>query len=161
VARVIRLAHASLRDDLGIAEPRLVVAGLNPHAGEEGLLGDEEDRAIAPACEACRREGIDARGPLPAETAARLVQEGCADLLVAMYHDQGLIPLKLLDFGRAVNWTLGLPILRTSVDHGTADDIAGRDMADPGSMMAAITLAREILERRAASGRAGAPIYMA
>ena len=144
---VARTAHAALRLRLGIAEPRLAVCGLNPHAGDGGLLGDEEARVIAPACERLRAEGIAARGPLPAESAARDAAEGRADLLVAMYHDQGLIPLKLLDFGHAVNWTLGLPIVRTSVDHGTADDIAGLGIADPGSMIAAIELALRLAGR--------------
>jgi 4-hydroxythreonine-4-phosphate dehydrogenase len=148
VLHTLRLAAAALADELGIVDPRLVVAGLNPHAGEEGLLGFEEQRVIAPAIAEARASGLRADGPLPADVAARRVATGQGDLLVAMYHDQGLVPLKLLDFGHSVNWTLGLPILRTSVDHGTADDIAGRGIADPGSMVAAIRLAGRIAARR-------------
>jgi 4-hydroxythreonine-4-phosphate dehydrogenase len=148
VLHTLRLAHAALRDDLGIQSPRLAVAGLNPHAGEQGLLGSEEQRLIAPAVAAARDEGLTVEGPMPADVAARLVATRKAHVLIAMYHDQGLVPLKLLDFGHSVNWTLGLPILRTSVDHGTADDIAGRGMADPGSMISAIRLAARIAARR-------------
>jgi 4-hydroxythreonine-4-phosphate dehydrogenase len=145
---VMRTAHAALRADLGIAAPVLAVCGLNPHAGDAGLLGREEIEIIGPACEALRAEGLDIRGPYSAEAAARDTAAGRADLLVAMYHDQGLVPLKVLDFGHAVNWTLGLPIVRTSVDHGTADDIAGRGTADPGSMIAAIALAERVAAMR-------------
>ncbi|MFH1463269.1 MAG: 4-hydroxythreonine-4-phosphate dehydrogenase PdxA [Pseudomonadota bacterium] len=141
---VMRTAHAALVGDLGIPEPALVVCGLNPHAGDGGLLGREEGEVIGPACDRLRAEGMRVRGPLSAEAAARDAAEGRADMLVAMYHDQGLIPLKVLDFGHAVNWTLGLPMVRTSVDHGTADDIAGRGIADPGSMIAAIRLAERV-----------------
>lgn len=146
----MRTAHAALRRDLGVPEPILAVCGLNPHAGDAGLIGREEIEIIGPTCDLLRVEGLDVRGPMSAETAARDAAEGRADLLVAMYHDQGLIPLKLLDFGHAVNWTLGLPIVRTSVDHGTADDIAGRGIADPGSMVAAIALAERVAAVRSA-----------
>jgi len=151
VLRVIHQAARALREDLGIPVPRVVVCGLNPHAGEGGLLGHEDDAVILPACAQALAEGIDVFGPVSAEAAARTAVTGEADLMVAMYHDQGLTPLKVVDFGSAVNWTLGLPIIRTSVDHGTADDIAGRGVADPGSMVCAIALARQIIDQRAVS----------
>jgi 4-hydroxythreonine-4-phosphate dehydrogenase len=141
---VVRTAHAALRDQLGIPEPVLVVAGLNPHAGDQGVLGSEELDLIGPACDVLRAEGLLVCGPYSAEAAARDAAEGRADMLVAMYHDQGLVPLKVLDFGHAVNWTIGLPIVRTSVDHGTADDIAGKGIADSGSMLAALRLADRV-----------------
>ncbi len=141
---VVRTAHRALRDDLGIVEPVLVVAGLNPHAGDLGVLGSEELDLVGPVCDRLRAEGLAVCGPISAEAAARDAAEGRADMLVAMYHDQGLVPLKVLDFGHSVNWTLGLPIVRTSVDHGTADDIAGRGIADSGSMRAALALADRV-----------------
>jgi 4-hydroxy-L-threonine phosphate dehydrogenase PdxA len=121
--------------------PRIAVAGLNPHAGEHGLFGREEDQVIAPAIAACRARGVDVSGPYPADTIFVRASRGEFDVVVACYHDQGLIPVKLLAFGQAVNVTLGLPIVRTSVDHGTAFDIAGKGVADPGSMIAAVKLA--------------------
>ena len=124
--------------------PRIAVAGLNPHAGEHGLFGTEEDRVIAPAIAECRTRGIDVSGPYPADTVFVRATRGEFDVVVACYHDQGLIPVKLLAFGQAVNVTLGLPIVRTSVDHGTAFDIAGRDVADPESMIAAVLLAARL-----------------
>ena len=126
---------------LGIKKPRIAVAGLNPHASENGAFGDEEARLIAPAIEAARSHDIDARGPFPGDTVFNAAVAGKYDLVVAMYHDQGLIPVKLLGFDQAVNVTLGLPIIRTSPDHGTAFDIVGKNIADPGSMKAAIRLA--------------------
>ncbi len=131
---------------LGIARPRIAVCGLNPHAGEQGLIGDEEQRIIEPAVRFAREQGIDAQGPFPGDTIFRAAVGGRFDLVVAMYHDQGLIPVKLLAFDRAVNTTVGLPVIRTSPDHGTAYDIAGRNLADPGSMRAAIDLAIELHE---------------
>lgn len=125
----------------GIPAPRIAVAGLNPHAGEHGLFGDEEQRVIEPAIAACRGRGIDVAGPFPADTLFVRAARGECDVVIACYHDQGLIPVKLAAFGHAVNVTLGLPIVRTSVDHGTAFDIAGRGVADPGSMIAAVRLA--------------------
>jgi 4-hydroxythreonine-4-phosphate dehydrogenase len=125
----------------GIAAPRLALAGLNPHAGENGLLGDEEGRVLEPAVERARRRGVRIDGPFPGDTIFVRASRGEFDAVVACYHDQGLIPVKLLAFGRAVNVTLGLPIVRTSVDHGTAFDIAGRDAADPSSMIEATLLA--------------------
>ena len=149
VAHVGRTAAAALRDDLGLPSPRLLICGLNPHAGEDGLLGDEEARLIAPGVRALRAEGVDAVGPVSAETAFLEARAGRADLIVAMYHDQGLAPLKAVDFGRSVNWSLGLPIVRTSVDHGTADSLVGTGRADPASMRAALELAAAIASRRA------------
>src|SRR5918993_3247240 len=128
----------------GIARPRLAVAGLNPHAGESGVLGDEDDRVLAPAIEAARDRGIDVSGPFPADTVFVRALRGEFDCVLACYHDQGLIPVKLLAFGHAVNVTIGLPIIRTSVDHGTAFDIAGRGVADPGSMIEAVLLAARL-----------------
>jgi 4-hydroxythreonine-4-phosphate dehydrogenase len=128
----------------GVGRPRIAVAGLNPHAGEHGLFGDEEQRIILPAIEACRARGIDVSGPFPGDTIFVRAHRGDFDVVVACYHDQGLIPVKLLAFGRAVNVTLGLPIIRTSVDHGTAFDIAGKGIADPGSMIAAVQLAARL-----------------
>lgn len=157
VTHTTRLLAAALRDDLGIARPRLAVCGLNPHAGEEGLLGREEIEVIAPAVADLRREGWDLLGPVSAETAFLEARAGRVDAVVAMYHDQGLAPLKAVDFGRSVNWTLGLPIVRTSVDHGTADALVGTGRADPASMAAAIRLAQEIVARRlSGGGRSGA-----
>ncbi len=132
----------------GIARPRIAVAGLNPHAGEHGLFGCEEETIIAPAIAACRARGIDVAGPFPADTVFVRARRGDFDVVVACYHDQGLIPVKLVAFGQAVNVTLGLPIVRTSVDHGTAFDIAGRGVADPESMIAAVLLAARLARVR-------------
>ena len=128
----------------GIARPRIAVAGLNPHAGEHGLFGTEEETAIRPAIDACRARGIDVSGPYPGDTVFVRARRGDYDVVVACYHDQGLIPVKLVAFGQAVNVTLGLPIIRTSVDHGTAFDIAGKGVADPESMVAAVLLAARL-----------------
>jgi len=128
----------------GIARPRIAVAGLNPHAGEHGLFGREEETAIRPAIEACRARGVDVDGPFPGDTIFVRARRGEFDVVVACYHDQGLIPVKLVAFGQAVNVTLGLPIIRTSVDHGTAFDIAGKGVADPESMIAAVLLAARL-----------------
>ena len=144
VAHVIHALHDALRDQVGLQAPRLAVCGLNPHAGDDGLLGREEIDVIAPAIARCQQDGIDALGPTPAEAAVRQGADGTVDGIVAMYHDQGLAPLKLVDFGRSVNWTLGLPMIRTSVDHGTADDIAGQGIADPTSLLAAIRWAERL-----------------
>lgn len=134
---------------LGITHPRIAVCGLNPHAGEDGLLGDEENRVIAPAISMAREQGIDVHGPFPADTIFRQAVDGRWDMVVAMYHDQGLIPLKLLGGGTAVNWTVGLPIIRTSPDHGTAFDIAGSAVANHESMRSAISLAVRLAQRNA------------
>jgi 4-hydroxythreonine-4-phosphate dehydrogenase len=128
----------------GIAAPRLALAGLNPHAGEEGVIGSEEQQVLAPVVEAARARGIDIRGPFPGDTIFVRASRGEFDAVIACYHDQGLIPVKLLAFGTAVNVTLGLPIIRTSVDHGTAFDIAGKGVADPSSMIAATLLAARL-----------------
>jgi len=132
----------------GIAAPRIGVAGLNPHAGEHGLFGREEETIMAPAIEACRAHGVDVAGPFPSDTIFVRARRGEFDVVVACYHDQGLIPVKLVAFGQAVNVTLGLPIIRTSVDHGTAFDIAGTGRADPQSMIAAIRLAARLAAAR-------------
>ena len=140
---VIRLTSRSL-PQFGIDAPRLAVAGLNPHAGEHGLFGSEEQDVIAPAIEEARREGVDVSGPFPADTLFVRAARGEFDAVIAAYHDQGLVPVKLLAFGRAVNVTLGLPIIRTSVDHGTAFDIARQGVADEGSLVEAILLAAKL-----------------
>jgi 4-hydroxythreonine-4-phosphate dehydrogenase len=132
----------------GFARPRIAVAGLNPHAGEHGLFGREEDTVIRPAIAACRKQGIDVSGPFPGDTVFVRARRGEFDVVVACYHDQGLIPVKLVAFGQAVNVTLGLPIIRTSVDHGTAFDIAGKGVADPESMIAAVLLAARLARLR-------------
>ena len=139
----IEVAAAEL-PRFGVAVPRLAVCGLNPHAGEQGLIGTEERDALAPAISACRQRGIDVRGPFPADTIFGRAMRGEFDAVIACYHDQGLIPIKLVAFGRAVNVTLGLPIVRTSVDHGTAFDIAGQGVADPSSLIAAVQLAARL-----------------
>jgi 4-hydroxythreonine-4-phosphate dehydrogenase len=128
----------------GFDRPRIAVAGLNPHAGEHGLFGREEEESIAPAIARCRAAGIHVSGPFPADTVFVRAQRGEFDVVIACYHDQGLIPVKLVAFGQAVNVTLGLPIVRTSVDHGTAFDIAGKGIADAGSMIAAVLLAAKL-----------------
>jgi 4-hydroxythreonine-4-phosphate dehydrogenase len=125
----------------GFPAPRLAMAGLNPHAGEDGILGTDEARVLVPAVQQARGRGIDIQGPFPGDTVFVRAARGEFDAVVACYHDQGLIPVKLLAFGRAVNVTLGLPIVRTSVDHGTAFDIAGKGVADPSSMIEATRLA--------------------
>jgi 4-hydroxythreonine-4-phosphate dehydrogenase len=132
----------------GIAAPKIAVAGLNPHAGEHGLFGHEEEKTLAPAIAACRARGVNVSGPFPGDTVFVRAQRGEFDVVIACYHDQGLIPVKLLAFGQAVNVTLGLPIVRTSVDHGTAFDIAGRGVADPESMVAAVLLAARLVGTR-------------
>ncbi len=144
----IDLGHQACRR-LGIARPRIAVCGLNPHASENGLFGDEEARVIKPAIEMARAQGIDAHGPFPADTLFTAGNLRKYDLFVAMYHDQGLIPVKMLAFDQAVNTTLGLPLIRTSPDHGTAFDIAWKNQADPGSMKAAIRLAIKLTEDQA------------
>jgi len=140
---IIDLTAAEL-PRFGVRRPRLALAGLNPHAGEEGLLGDEETRVLTPSVEAARARGITIEGPYPGDTIFGRAARGEFDVVIACYHDQGLIPVKLLAFGRAVNVTLGLPIVRTSVDHGTAFDIAGKGIADPSSMVEAVLLAARL-----------------
>ncbi len=144
-----RITAQALERDFGIARPRLVVAGLNPHAGEEGAMGDEDARIVAPAIVALRNAGIDARGPLPPDTMFHAAARATYDAAVCMYHDQALIPLKTLDFDGGVNVTLGLPFVRTSPDHGTAFDIAGTGQARPTSLIASLRLAARIAAQRA------------
>jgi 4-hydroxythreonine-4-phosphate dehydrogenase len=133
--------------DLGLSSSRIAVCGLNPHAGEGGELGDEEITIIKPAVDAARKRGIDVVGPLAADALFYYAYRGDYDAVVAMYHDQGLVPLKMMAFANGVNWTLGLPFVRTSPDHGTAYDIAGQGKADPSSMLAAIRLAKQLVRR--------------
>ena len=143
----IELAAQACRD-LGLPRARIGVCGLNPHAGEGGQLGDEEQTIIAPAIESARQRQIDVTGPWPADTLFYHAYCGDYDAVVAMYHDQGLVPLKMIAFDTGVNWTLGLPFIRTSPDHGTAYDIAGENKANPSSMIAAIRLAKKLAAAR-------------
>jgi 4-hydroxythreonine-4-phosphate dehydrogenase len=145
--RIIRLAQRSLQG-LGIAAPRIAVAGLNPHAGEGGLFGREDIDVIAPAIALARAEGIDASGPHPGDTVFMHARRGRYDLVVAQYHDQGLIPIKLLGVEDGVNITAGLPFVRTSPDHGTAFDIAGQGIADEASLKTALAMAHEMVKAR-------------
>jgi len=140
-----RIVARGLRERFGIARPRVALAGLNPHAGEDGSLGEEDAAVVAPAVERLRREGIDARGPLPADTMFHAAARRTYDAALAMYHDQALIPIKTLAFDHAVNVTLGLPFVRTSPDHGTAFDIAGSGRANPASLVAALKLAARLV----------------
>ncbi|MEO1681484.1 MAG: 4-hydroxythreonine-4-phosphate dehydrogenase PdxA [Pseudomonadota bacterium] len=145
----IRITHAALRRDFGIAGPRIVVAGLNPHAGEGGAMGREEIEVIGPVVEALRAEGLAVRGPLSADSMFHADARRSYDVAVAMYHDQALVPIKTVDFSGGVNVTLGLPFVRTSPDHGTAFDIAGQGRADPTSLIAALRMAAEMARARA------------
>ena len=153
IVRAARTTHEALRARFGIASPRLAVAGLNPHAGEEGRMGDEEGTIIRPAVATLRAEGFDVRGPLPPDTMFTEHARGTYDAAICMYHDQALIPLKTLDMKNGVNVTLGLPIVRTSPDHGTAFDIAGSGTADPSSLVAAIRLAARMAGARIEAAR--------
>jgi 4-hydroxythreonine-4-phosphate dehydrogenase len=148
IVAAARTTAAALRRDFGIDAPRLAIAGLNPHAGEQGALGDEETTIIAPAMAALRAEGIDVSGPWPPDTMFTASARTRYDVAICMYHDQALIPLKTLDMDRGVNVTLGLPIVRTSPDHGTAYDIAGKGLANPTSLIAALELAAALAARR-------------
>lgn len=150
VLQVIRLAHG-MGWAWSLENPRIAVAGLNPHAGEQGIFGHEEREEIAPAVAVARAEGINAAGPFPPDTLFYRASRGEFDFVVAMYHDQGHIPLKLRSFDRGVNVTVGLPIIRTSVDHGTAFDIAGKGVASPRSLLEAIRLATRMARRRQAT----------
>ncbi|KMW56230.1 4-hydroxythreonine-4-phosphate dehydrogenase [Candidatus Rhodobacter oscarellae] len=145
----IRITHAALQKDFGVKAPRIAVAGLNPHAGEGDAMGHEDSQRIAPVLETLRREGLDLRGPLPADTMFHAAARARYDAAVAMYHDQALIPIKTLDFDRGVNVTLGLPFIRTSPDHGTAFDIAGTGTANPTSLIEALRLAARMAKTRA------------
>jgi len=146
IQRAARATHRHLRRYHGLRRPRIAVAALNPHAGEGGLFGDEEKRVIAPAVRTLVREGLDVFGPLPADTLFAAAAAGDYDAVVCMYHDQALIPLKLLEFGQSVNVSMGLPIIRTSPDHGTAYDIAGTGEASADSMTAALLEATAMVE---------------
>ncbi|HSL39794.1 MAG TPA: 4-hydroxythreonine-4-phosphate dehydrogenase PdxA [Desulforhopalus sp.] len=148
LTRLITLTDQALRDDFAITRPRLAVAGLNPHAGEDRLFGSEEAMIISPAVQACRALGIEVTGPYPPDTVFHRAVAGDFDAVVAMYHDQGLIPFKLLHFSDGVNVTLGLPLVRTSVDHGTAYDIAGKGLANPQSLQEAVKMAAVICRNR-------------
>ena len=154
IIRTIVLGNDAMKL-LGYPAPRIAVCGLNPHAGEHGLFGNEDEEFIRPAVEACRRHGIDCEGPVAPDTIFFRAVRGSHDLIVAMYHDQGHIPMKLLDFENTVNTSLGIPIIRTSVDHGTAFDIAGKNIASAGNMVAAmkmaVTMAHHRIQRAAAA----------
>jgi 4-hydroxythreonine-4-phosphate dehydrogenase len=140
---IIRLT-AEAMPMFGVARPRIALAGLNPHAGEHGVIGDEEDRVLTPAVQDALGRGVTVSGPWPGDTVFARAVRGEFDVVIACYHDQGLIPVKLIAFGEAVNVTLGLPIIRTSVDHGTAFDIAGRGIANPESLIHAVILAAKL-----------------
>jgi 4-hydroxythreonine-4-phosphate dehydrogenase len=146
-----KITAAALQRDFGIAKPRLAIAGLNPHAGENGTIGREDIEIVAPAVKALRDLGIDVAGPMAPDTMFHAAARRRYDVAICMYHDQALIPLKTLDFDRGVNITLGLPFIRTSPDHGTALDIAGQGVANPASLIAAIALAGELALRRVAA----------
>jgi 4-hydroxythreonine-4-phosphate dehydrogenase len=157
IVRIGKIVAAALERDFGIVRPRIAVAGLNPHAGEGGSMGSEDGAIVAPAVAALRAAGIAATGPLPADTMFHAAARARYDAALCMYHDQALIPIKTLAFDRAVNVTLGLPFIRTSPDHGTALDIAGKGVASPMSLIAALRLAATMAEHRAAAAaRAGA-----
>jgi 4-hydroxythreonine-4-phosphate dehydrogenase len=147
ILRTIELGNDAMKL-LGIETPRIAVCGLNPHAGEHGLFGDEDERAIAPAIKAAQTAGIQCSGPHAGDTVFLQASRGAYDLVVAMYHDQGHIPMKLIDFEGTVNISLGIPVIRTSVDHGTAFDIAGKNLADPRSMKQAMRLAARMAATR-------------
>src|SRR6266700_7783327 len=144
IVSTVRIVATELTSRFGIARPRIAISGLNPHAGEDGSLGHEEQTIIAPALKALRNDGIEARGPLPADTMFHEAARNTYDCAVCMYHDQALIPIKTVAFDDAVNVTLGLPFIRTSPDHGTAFDIAGTGKANPASLIAALRLARRM-----------------
>jgi 4-hydroxythreonine-4-phosphate dehydrogenase len=152
IEETARITVAALIRDFGISRPRLAVAGLNPHSGEQGAMGREEIEIIAPALDRLRGEGLEIAGPLPADTMFHAAARAGYDVALTMYHDQGLIPLKALDFARGVNVTLGLPIIRTSPDHGTAYNIAGTRTADPTSLIEALNLAALMDQRRGGCG---------
>jgi 4-hydroxythreonine-4-phosphate dehydrogenase len=151
IVETARIVVADMKRRLGLRAPRLAIAGLNPHAGEGGTLGKEDDAIVAPAIEQLRREGIDARGPMPADTMFHEAARKTYDCAICMYHDQALIPVKTLAFDSGVNVTLGLPFIRTSPDHGTAFDIAGTGRANPSSLIAALHLAARMARANAAS----------
>jgi len=151
ITSTVRIVAAELKSRFGMSQPRIAISGLNPHAGEDGSLGDEEQTIVTPAIKALRSEGIEARGPLPADTMFHDAARKTYDCAVCMYHDQALIPIKTLAFDEAVNVTLGLPFVRTSPDHGTAFDIAGTGKANPASLIAALQLASRMVTTSASS----------
>jgi len=153
VFNAIELTHNSLVELFNIRSPKIVVCGLNPHAGESGIFGNEETEHIIPAVRRATDLGIDVTGPLPADTIFYRARKGIWDAVISMYHDQGLIPFKMLSFDDGVNVTLGLPIIRTSPDHGTAFDIAWEGKANPSSMIAAIMVAARLARNRVSSGK--------
>jgi 4-hydroxythreonine-4-phosphate dehydrogenase len=148
IVEAARVTVAGLRRDLALPSPRIAVAGLNPHAGEEGTMGDEDLRIVKPAVERLRAAGVEVRGPLPPDTMFHAAARATYDVALCMYHDQALIPIKTIDFSGGVNVTLGLPFIRTSPDHGTALDIAGSGRADPTSFLAALDMAGDMARRR-------------
>ncbi|ANA14438.1 4-hydroxythreonine-4-phosphate dehydrogenase PdxA [Acetobacter oryzifermentans] len=148
IIKTARTVATGLKRDFGLKAPRIAVAGLNPHAGENGLMGHEEQQIIIPAIKALQKEGLNITGPMPPDTMFTPAARSHYDVALCMYHDQGLIPLKTLDMAEGVNVTLGLPIIRTSPDHGTAFDIAGQNKADPSSLVAAIRLAAQLAQNR-------------
>ena len=150
IVETAAITAADLADKFGIHKPRLAVAGLNPHAGEGGAMGTEDEAVVRPAVEELQRRGIDARGPLPADTLFHPRARATYDAAICMYHDQALIPAKALAFDESVNVTLGLPFIRTSPDHGTAFDIAGKGIARPDSLIAALKLARAMADAKGA-----------
>ncbi|MEM9371488.1 MAG: 4-hydroxythreonine-4-phosphate dehydrogenase PdxA, partial [Pseudomonadota bacterium] len=144
IIETVQIVRDALQRDFRIERPRIAVAGLNPHAGESGAMGTEDHDLIAPAIEDLKAKGLEIRGPLPADTMFHAAARRSYDVAITMYHDQGLIPIKALDFDEGVNVTLGLPFIRTSPDHGTAYDIAGKGFANPSSLKAAIDLAGQL-----------------
>ena len=144
ILSTLRLTNEGMKKYFGIPQPRIAILGLNPHCGEEGLLGEEEEKEILPAIAQAKSLGIDVQGPFPADSFFNLSGSHSFDVVTAMYHDQGLIPIKMFDFKQAVNFTLGLPFIRTSVDHGTAYDIAGKGLADPTNLVQAILTAANL-----------------
>jgi 4-hydroxythreonine-4-phosphate dehydrogenase len=160
ILTTMRIAATALQQQFGLEHPRLAVLALNPHAGEGGLFGDEEKRHIVPAIETARDEGLAVSGPHSADTLFWFASQGQYDAVICMYHDQGLIPLKLLHFEDGVNVTLGLPIVRTSVDHGTAYDLAGTGQASSASLIAAVRMAAEMAEKQEREKQGRVPISL-
>jgi 4-hydroxythreonine-4-phosphate dehydrogenase len=148
ILSTLRLAHEGMKKYFGIPHPKMAVLGLNPHCGEEGLLGEEERKEILPAIAEAKSLGMDVKGPFPADSFFNLSGHYAFDVVISMYHDQGLIPIKMFDFKEAVNFTLGLPFIRTSVDHGTAYDIAGKGSADPSNLINAILTASNLMKSK-------------
>ncbi len=148
ILSTLRLTDEGLKKYFGIPHPKMAVLGLNPHSGEEGLLGDEEKKEILPAIAEAKLLGMGADGPFPADSFFNMSGRHAFDAVIAMYHDQGLIPIKMIDFKEAVNFTLGLPFIRTSVDHGTAYDIAGKGLADPTNLVKAILTAANLAKSK-------------